>query len=207
MDQTARTKAVPRWHLHRRLYDWVLHWADTPYGAPALGVLAFAESSFFPIPPDVLLIALVLGNRRKAWRLAAVCSVASVFGGLLGYVIGCALMQAVGWPIIRFYHAEQHFRQFEQWFREGAYLYVFLAAFTFIPYKVFTIASGVARIGLPGFLLASTIGRTARFFLVAGLIWWAGPRMKRWIDRYFNWVSLAFIVLLLGGFIIIKYLG
>jgi membrane protein YqaA with SNARE-associated domain len=196
----------PGWHLHRRLYDWVLSWAETPHGAAALFLLAFAESSFFPIPPDVLLIALVLGARRRWWWLATNCTVASVLGAVLGYIIGMFLMEAVGVRIIAFYHAEEYYRQVEEWYQRYDYWIVFAAALTPIPYKVFTIASGAFHMSLAPFLCVSVVGRGARFFLVSGLLYMFGPPIKRFIDRYFDLLALLFVVLLVGGFLVIKYL-
>lgn len=198
-------QARSKWHLHRRLYDWVLHWAETPHGAVALFVLSFAESSFFPIPPDVLLIALILGARRRWWWLAAICTAGSAVGGVAGYGIGRWLMDAVGWPIIHFYHAEDYYRQVEGLYLKYDYWIVFSAAFTPIPYKVFTIASGAFNMNLLGFTLVSVVGRGARFFVVAGLLYVFGPPIRRLIDRYFNWLCIAFVVLLIGGFAVIKY--
>jgi len=193
-----------RWHLPRRLYDWVLSWAETPYGASALFALAFAESSFFPIPPDVLLIALVLGARRRWWFLATNCTVASVLGALFGYLIGLYLMDTVGMRIISLYHAQERFQKVADWYRDYDLWIVFAAAFSPIPYKVFTIASGAFDMNLPGFLIVSLVGRGARFFLVAWLLYWLGPPIKRFIDRYFDWLALLFVVLLVGGFLVIK---
>jgi membrane protein YqaA with SNARE-associated domain len=196
----------PGWHLHRRLYDWVLSWAETPHGAAALFLLAFAESSFFPIPPDVLLIALVLGARRRWWRLATNCTVGSVLGAVLGYVIGMFLMETVGVRIIAFYHAQQYYRQVEEWYQRYDYWIVFAAAFTPIPYKVFTIASGAFHMNLAPFLAVSLVGRGVRFFSVSALLYVFGPPIKRFIDRYFDLLALLFVVLLVGGFLVIKYL-
>ncbi len=195
-----------RWHLHRRLYDWVLHWAQTPYGAPALFFLSFAESSFFPIPPDVLLIALILGARTKWWRLALNCTIASVLGGLLGYLIGMTLMDTVGQRIIAFYHAEKYFEQVTVWYQKYDFWIVFAAAFSPIPYKVFTIASGAFEMNVFGFALVSFVGRGMRFFLVAALLYIFGPPVQRFIDRYFNLLCIAFVILLIGGFAVIKLL-
>ena len=128
----------------RRLYDWVLHWAHTPYGTPALILNSFAESSFFPIPPDVLLIALSVARRKKALFYALICTIASVIGGILGYYIGVALWDAVGEPIIKFYHAEETFNHLREIFRQQSFWAVLIAAITPIPYKVFTIAAGVS---------------------------------------------------------------
>ncbi len=201
---------VNRWHLHRRLYDWVLHWANTPYGARALFILAFAESSFFPVPPDVLLAPLTLGCPNKWLRFALYCSIASVLGGILGYLIGVFLWAGIeNWA---FAHlgaigiTPENFVKFDQWYKKWDFWIVFTCGFTPLPYKVCTITAGIARINFPMFIIASATSRSARFFLVAGLFRWGGPKMKPFIDKYFNWLCLAFMVLLLGGFLVIKYL-
>lgn len=194
------------WRLHRRIYDWVLHWADTPHGAIALFLLAMAESSFFPVPPDVLLIAMVMGARTKWAKLAFLCTAGSVVGGLVGYWIGASLMDAVGMRIIEFYSAEAHFERVKELYVQYDYWIVFAAAFTPIPYKVFTITSGVMGMNLVGFCLMSALGRGMRFFVVAALLYWFGPPMKRFIDKYFDLLSIAFILLLGGGFALIAYL-
>lgn len=196
----------PWWRIHRRLYDWVLSWADTRYGATALFLLAFAESSVFPIPPDVLLIALVLGSPSRWWKLGALSTLGSTIGGAVGYLIGKFLMDGVGMRIIDFYHAHAYFEQVRNWYLQYDLWIVFVAAFTPIPYKVFTIASGAFDMNLLGFCAVSFVGRGARFFLVAGLLRVAGPAMKRFIDKYFDLLAVAFVVLLIGGFALIKYL-
>lgn len=198
----------------RKLYDWVLHWADTPYGAPALFVLAFAESSFFPIPPDPLLIALVLGSTQKAFRFASICTVASVTGALLGYTIGHFLWwtpagdftsiaefffrNIPSFTYNTFYKIAEMYKTYDFWI-------IFTAGFTPLPYKVFTIASGAFNINLVMFVFASFVSRGARFFLVAFLIWKFGPQIKNFIDKYFNLLAIAFTILLIGGFMVIKY--
>ncbi len=209
---------VPRWHLHRRLYDWVLHWADTRYGGPALFVLAFAESSFFPIPPDVLLAPLVLGNRRKWLRFALVCSIASVAGGLLGFAIGWFVWQGISERVyeVGIPHLNEHnFATAARWYDKWNFWIVFAAGFTPLPYKVITISAGSFAVSeavadkilfLAIFLIASTVSRSARFFLVAGLFGWLGPRVKTFIDKHFNWLCLAFVILLVGGFMVIRYI-
>lgn len=191
----------------KRLYQWVLHWADTPYGVPALFMLAFAESSFFPIPPDVLLIALALSKPRRSLRYAAVCSVGSVLGGMLGYGIGYFFQETVGQPIINFYHAQAAFAKVQGFYQQNAFFYILAAAFTPIPYKVFTIAGGICQIGFwQDMVLGSLIGRSLRFFLVAGLFYFFGPPIKQFIDRYFELLTVLFGILLIGGFLAIKYL-
>ncbi|NPU84997.1 MAG: DedA family protein [Syntrophaceae bacterium] len=200
--------------LLRRLYDWVLHWADTPYGAPALFVLSFAEASFFPIPPDPLLIALVLGAQSKAFRFAAICTMASVLGALLGYGIGYFVWwdgPGVFSPVALFFFDNvpgftvNLFRYIQGLFETWNFWIIFTAGFTPIPYKVFTVSGGAFDVNLPMFLVASVVSRGARFFLVALLIWRFGVPIKGFIDRHFNWLAILFTVLLIGGFAVIKY--
>lgn len=199
----------------RKTYDWVLHWAETRYGAPALFLLAFAESSFFPIPPDALLIALVLGSSLRAFRFAAICTAGSVLGALAGYAIGHFLW----WtptneftPIAAFFFDTipgftiESFRNIQELYREYDFWIIFTAGFTPLPYKVITISSGAFNINMVMFIIASVISRGARFFLVAFLIWKFGPQIKTFVDKYFNWLAIAFTVLLVGGFIVIKVL-
>ena len=190
----------------RRLYDWVLSWADTKYGVPALFVLAFTESSFFPIPPDILLIALALSAPSRAFRFAAWCTLASVLGGLFGYFIGYALWAVFEPYLINRVFSQENFDLVTAKYNEYGALAVFIAAFTPIPYKVFTVAAGVAKLNLFGFTGASILGRGGRFFLVALVIRLAGPRAKRWIDEYFNLATIVGTLLLIGGFLLIKAL-
>ncbi len=199
----------------RKLYDWVLHWAETPYGPAALFLLAFAESSFFPIPPDALLIALALGVRSKSFKFATICTFGSVIGALVGYGIG----HFVWWngvnefsSVANFFFARVPGFTHELFFRvkalydEWNFWIIFTAGFTPIPYKVFTITGGAFNINLVLFLIASIVSRAGRFFLVSFLIWKFGPQIKQFIDKYFNWLAIAFTVLLIGGFVGIKYL-
>jgi membrane protein YqaA with SNARE-associated domain len=188
----------------RRLYDWVLHWADTPYGTPALFLLAFSESSFFPIPPDVLLIALGIARPRRALYFALVASVGSVVGGVLGYLIGLYGFDAVGRPIIEFYGAMDKYLWIQERFETYDFLTIWSAGFTPIPYKVFTISAGAFKINFWVFLIASVTSRSARFFIVGGLIRKYGMRIKDTIDRYFNLCTIIFTVLLVLGFVIVK---
>ncbi|MEE4312707.1 MAG: VTT domain-containing protein [candidate division KSB1 bacterium] len=171
----------------------------------ALVLLPFAESSFFPVPPDVLLIALAISLPRRSLYYAAISTVASVTGGILGYYIGIGLMEAIGWKIIHFYHAEELFNQLFQTFQRYNFWAVLTAAVTPIPYKVFTISAGAARADFLTFMMASVLGRSIRFFAVGTLIYFFGERIKAFIDKYFNLLSVIFVVLLIGGFIVIKY--
>ncbi len=189
----------------RRMYDWVLHWAETPFSGWALFLLAFAESSFFPIPPDVLLIALAVATPSKAFKHALICSVGSVLGGALGYAIGYQFMQSVGLKIVTFYGLNYQIDYIQSLYQQYDAWAVGIAGFTPIPYKIFTIAAGMFKIDFGIFILASVISRSARFFLVGGLIYVFGPAIQRFIDRYFDLLAIAFTVLLVLGFVIIKY--
>ena len=191
----------------KRLYNWVLHWAETPYGIPALFLLAVAESSFFPIPPDVLLIALALSIPRKAFYYAATCSAGSVLGAIAGYAIGYCFWETLGESIINFYHAGTAFEAVQSAYQNNAFIAVFSAAFTPIPFKVFTIAGGICKIRLwQDLVFASLLGRSLRFFIVAGLFYFFGATMKQFIDKYFELLTIIFAILLIGGFVLIKYI-
>lgn len=203
------TAPAPRRGLLRRLYDWVIGWADTPYAVPALCVLSFAESSFFPIPPDVLLIALCIGDVRKSYRFAFWCSLASVLGGMAGYGIGAFLWETNG---IRefFYHwipgvNEHSVASVAKLYDQYDFGVVFVAAFTPIPYKVITILAGVCHIHFGMFVLASAVGRAARFFLVAWLFRRFGPSIKDFIERRFALVTAAIAAIAVLGFVAVKY--
>lgn len=182
----------------------MLSWAQTPYAVPALFLLAFAESSFFPIPPDVLLITLAISIPARAFRYAAVCTAGSVLGGIVGYMIGHYGYEAIGRPIVHFYHGESVMDAIKVQYDQHGFWGILVAAVTPIPYKVFTIASGVFRFDFGSFVTASVLGRSTRFFVVAALIWRFGPAMRDFIDKYFNWLSYAFMALLIGGFILVR---
>jgi membrane protein YqaA with SNARE-associated domain len=261
----TKTQQVTWWHLHRRLYDWVIHFAHTPHGERALFLLSFAESSCFPVPPDVLLAPLALGVPKKWFRFATICSIASVLGGILGYGIGIFLWFLVG----NFFHnyvpgfswdkvilndgtevkcviaaesvdtegflmnvktklnyplrvicdtkEEKTFNQQDvkdvqvktfsivgDQYREYGWQIVAFAGFTPFPYKVITITSGIFQVNFLVFVIASVLSRSARFYMVAGLFGWKGEAMRPFIEKYFNWLSLLFFVLLIGGFMAIK---
>ena len=199
----------------RRLYDWILHWAETKYGVPALFLLALAESSFFPIPPDVLLIPLALGARSKAIRFALVCSVASIVGGMVGYSIGYFTWwsgaEAYSAVAMFFFNhipgfSEQVFLNIQEKYEIYNFLIVFTAGFTPIPFKIITISAGAFSVNFPMFLLASMVSRSARFFLVALLIRQFGEPITVFIDKYFNILSIIFTIFLIGGFLVLKTL-
>jgi membrane protein YqaA with SNARE-associated domain len=188
----------------RRLYDWVMRWAQSPYATPALFVLAVAESSFFPVPPDVLLMALAISLPRRALYYAGICTVGSVVGGLLGYLIGLEFYELLGRRIIEFYGVTEEFNYVRGKYRDNAFAAIAIAGFTPIPYKVFTIAAGVFHIPLGTLVSASLLSRAGRFFLVGGLIRIFGPGIRSFIDRYVNILTLVFCVLLVAGFLVVK---
>ncbi|MCD6580293.1 MAG: DedA family protein [Desulfuromusa sp.] len=193
--------------IFRRLYDWVLSWAETPYGVPVLGMLAFAEASFFPIPPDVLLMALALAMPWKSYRFALVATIGSVAGGALGYLIGWGLWDKVG---LYFYDyvpgvTVAGFNQVGGLFEQYGFWIVFAAGFTPIPYKIFTIAAGVFSVNFPIFMLASLIGRGLRFFLVAAMFYYFGKPARRLIEKYFNLLSILLLIVLIGVILLYKY--
>lgn len=188
----------------KRLYDWVMGWADSPYGTPALFLLALAESSFFPIPPDVLLMALAISIPRRALFYAGVCTGGSVLGGMIGYLIGLEFYELMGRSIIEFYGVVEEFDTVGRQYQANAFAAVTIAGFTPIPYKVFTIAAGVFHIPFVTLVAASLVGRSGRFFLVGVLIRVFGPTIKRTIDRYLNVLSIAFVALLVAGFLVVK---
>ncbi|MEG0467003.1 MAG: YqaA family protein [Mucinivorans sp.] len=192
----------------RRAYDWTLHWADTRWGALALFLLAFAESSFFPIPPDILLIACCLGlslKSKKVFNYAALCTLGSVLGAIAGYGIGMYAWDAASSWFIPAIFSQEAFDSVGTMYEEYNFWVVFTAGFTPIPYKLITITAGVFNIQFVMFLVASIIARGARFFLIAWLIMYFGPSIKSFIDKYFNLLAMTFTVLLIGGFLLFKY--
>ena len=190
----------------RKLYFWTLHWADTKYALPALAVVSFAESSFFPIPPDVLLLAIGFSAPRKWFWAALCCTVASVAGGVFGYYIGWGLYETVGQPIVQFYHGESVMQSVKVWYEQYGFWGILIAAITPIPYKVFTISSGVFEFNLGLLVVASIIGRGFRFFLVAGLIRWMGPRIRPFLEKNFEIAVTLLLILAIGGFVALKFL-
>lgn len=193
-------------NIIRKTYDWVLHWAETPYGSWALFILAFCESSFFPIPPDVLLIALAISVPLKSFTYALICSLGSVLGGAFGYYIGIELMDTIGRPVLEIYGVMEKYESIGELYNQYNAWAVGIAGFTPIPYKVFTIAAGAFKIDFFVFILASFISRSARFFIVSALIFKYGSPIKTFIDKYFNLLSLIFVILLVLGFIAIKFI-
>lgn len=190
----------------KRLYYWVLSWAESPWGTWALFFIAIAESSFFPIPPDILLIALGISVPKKSFKYALVCSIGSVLGGMIGYLIGYSFYETIGLYLINLYSAHEYFNSVANLYQQNAFLAVAIAGFTPIPYKVFTIAGGFCRIDLLTFIIASILSRSARFFIVATIVRFGGESARKFIDRYFNLLTIIFVILLVLGFLAIKYL-
>jgi membrane protein YqaA with SNARE-associated domain len=190
----------------QRIYQRTITIAAGPNALWALVAIAFVESSFFPFPPDVLLIPMMLAQPRAAWRLAAICTLASVAGGLLGYAIGYYGFDLVGRPILEFYHAMPRYDALKAGFDRWGVWIIIIKGMTPIPYKLMTIASGVAHFDLPAFIGASIISRSLRFFLLAALLWWFGPAVREFIEKRLMLVTSLFAAALVGGFVIIRYL-
>jgi membrane protein YqaA with SNARE-associated domain len=188
----------------RKTYDWVMQWSSSPYAGWALFWLALVESSFFPVPPDVLLMAMSLSVPAKAFVYAAISSAGSVVGGMLGYFLGFGFMEAVGRPILEWYGVMDKFDKISGFYQEYDAWAVAIAGFTPLPYKVFTIAAGACEINFFIFVLASLLSRSARFFIVAGLIYKFGAPVKAFIEKYFNILTIVFALLLIGGFVLVK---
>jgi len=189
----------------RGLYDWTMRLAAHHNADRVLAFVSFIESSVFPIPPDVLLIPMVLARRARAFILALNCTVSSVLGGMLGYAIGYFLFEAIGLPILELYGYADRFGDFQARYNEWGAWIVFIAGITPFPYKVITIASGVAGLDLLVFIVASVLARGLRFFIVAGLLWAFGEPIRAFIERYLPWLFTLFVVSLLGGFVIVRY--
>ena len=189
-----------------QLYDWTMGLAAHPHALWALFAIAFIESSFFPIPPDILIIPMVLAARHRAWRIAAVATAGSVLGGYFGYGIGAFFFETLGEPVLAVYGYEEKFQSFADYYNAWGAWIVGAAGFTPLPYKVVTIASGVTALDPAIFGVASVLSRGARFFLVAALLWYFGEPIKLFIERYLAQLTILFFVLLFGGFVALKYL-
>ena len=190
----------------KRLYDWTLEKAGHPKAERWLAGISFVESSFFPIPPDVMLLPMCLARPDKALRYALICTIASVVGALLGYAIGYFLFETVGQAILDVYGLGEEFEGFASAFNEQGWLIVLLAGFTPLPFKVITIAAGATAMPLHILVIAAIIARGARFFLVAILLWKFGEPMKAFIDKYFAPLTVLAGILLVGGFLALRYL-
>ncbi|MCH7935744.1 MAG: DedA family protein [Proteobacteria bacterium] len=190
----------------RRLYDWTMDLAQHRRAMAALAGVSFIESSVFPIPPDILMIPMVLANRARAFRIAFVCTVASVLGGILGYAIGVFLFEEIGKPMLEFYGYGPKFAEFQDKYNDWGAWAVFIAGVTPFPYKVITILSGVTALDIFIFTVASVAARGLRFFIVAGLLWHFGEPIRTFIEKRLGLLFGLFCVLLLGGFAAVKFL-
>ena len=189
----------------RRLYDWMMQTATHKRAPQSLFWVAFAESSFFPIPPDVMLVPMVLANRLKAWTYATIATCGSVIGGVAGYAIGFFLLEYIGWPVLRFYGYADRFQEFSNLFNEWGVWILVIKGMTPFPYKVLTILAGATHMNLVAFIVASIVARSMRFYLVAALLYWFGEPIRDFIEKRLTLVTTAFVVLLVGGFVAIKY--
>lgn len=197
----------PLVNLMLRMKLWMESFAERPGAMYILAGLAFIESSFFPLPPDILLIAIAVSAPKKALKAAMWCSIGSVFGGIFGYFIGYALMESIGLRIVDIYNAHEIWDKLVATFQgEVGFWFLAGAAFSPIPYKIATIAAGATQMPLFEFIVISSIGRAGRFFIVAGVIYYFGPKTKVFIDKYFDKLSLAFLALLILGFVVVKYI-
>ncbi len=190
----------------RRLYDWTMGLASHPYAMLWLAAIAFVESSVFPLPPDILIIPMVLAAPTQAWRIVAVATIASVLGGLAGYAIGFFLFETIGRVIFEFYGYLEKFARFQNWYHEWGGWIVFAGGFSPIPYKVITIASGSVQLDLWTFTMVSVISRAGRFLIVAALLWKFGAPIRAFIERWLGPLTLLFVVFLVLGFVVLKYL-
>jgi membrane protein YqaA with SNARE-associated domain len=190
----------------RRAYDWAMRTAAHKHAEWALAGVSFVESSVFPIPPDVILMPMVLADRSKAWRYAAIATISSVIGGFLGYAIGYFLFEAVGQPILEFYHVMDKYDSLKHSFDEWGAWIIIAKGWTPIPYKFLTITSGALQFDLLAFTIASVVSRGMRFFLVAGLLWAFGPPIRAFVEKRLTLVTTLFVVILIGGFVAIKYM-
>ena len=191
-------------NLFRSLYNWTLKKAEHKYSSWVLSIVSFSESSFFPIPPDVLLIPMIIAKKTKAWTYALICTLSSVLGGVAGYAIGFFLFNSIGILIVEFYHLSNSFNTFENYYKEYGILIVLGAGFTPFPFKFITIASGVFSLNIFLFILTALVARGLRFYLLASLLFIFGEKIKILIDKYFNILAVLFFILLLGSFMVIK---
>lgn len=192
--------------MMRALYEWTMDLASHRHARWGLAIVSFVESSVFPIPPDIILIPMILAKRTMAWAYATICTLSSVAGGVVGYAIGYFLFDTVGTAILEFYGKGEEFGTFQAQYNEWGVWIVLIAGLTPFPYKIITIASGVTGLNFPIFLIASLAARGIRFFAVAALLWYFGEPIKAFIDKYFGPISIAFVVLLIGGFVLLKYI-
>lgn len=202
------SRSLPNKHMNilKKFYNWTLSKANHPKASWFLSFISFIESSVFPIPPDIILIPMILANKFKAWWYAFVCTISSVLGGIVGYFIGAFFYSTIGIIIINYYSLETQFDAFELWYNKFGFWFVIAGGFTPFPYKFITIASGVFHLNIILFIISAFISRGLRFFLLALLLKLFGEWIKNFIDKYFNIIIILFFILFFGGFFILKYL-
>lgn len=193
-------------NILRRFYDQCMAWVQTPGGVWVMFGIAVAESSFFPIPPDVFLMALCIATPKRSFRFAAICAAGSVLGGAIGYWLGLSFMDSLGQPILSMYGLEEKYLLVQDLYRQYDVLAVGAAGFTPLPYKLFTLTAGAFHLDFPTFLAVSLVSRSARFFLVAAFIYRFGAPVRAFIERYFNLLTIGFLALLVLGYLVIKLL-
>jgi membrane protein YqaA with SNARE-associated domain len=204
MTKPANEKDANKVGWIRQIYDRSLLWVQSPSGVWALFFIALAESSFFPIPPDIFLIILCIAIPNKSFRYAAICTVGSVVGGVIGYGLGLGFMDTIGVKILDWYGLQDKYEVVQNLYRQYDALALGAAGFTPLPYKLFTITAGAFKINFVTFILVSLLSRAARFFLVAAVIYKFGAPVRNFIERYFNLLSILFFILLIGGFLAVK---
>tara|TARA_Y100001936_G_C15797120_1_gene519537 strand:- start:118 stop:702 length:585 start_codon:yes stop_codon:yes gene_type:complete len=190
--------------IFRNLYDWTIEKSSKKGAAWFLSIISFAESSFFPIPPDIILIPMVLAKKTKAFFYALICTLSSVLGGVFGYLIGLILYNSIGVLLINFYNLGEHVYLFKNYYNSYGAWIVLIAGFTPLPFKVITIASGLFQLNFLIFLICSLFSRGARFYLVSSLLYLFGDKIKIYIDKYFNFLTILFFVLLIGSILVIR---
>lgn len=188
------------------MYDWMMTLAAHGRATTALFWVAFAESSFFPIPPDVMLVPMVIKQRKSAWWFATVALGGSVLGGIAGYAIGYFLLDSIGQPVLKFYGLTTKFQDFASTFNEYGVWILIIKGMTPIPYKLLTITAGATQMNLPAFVAASVVARAMRFFLVAGLLYWFGEPIREFIEKRLTLVTTVAVVVLVSGFVAVKFL-
>ncbi len=188
----------------RQTYDYIINLSGKQNALVWLAVISFVESSFFPIPPDIMLIPMILATPKKAWKIAGICTISSIFGAYLGYIIGVYFFELIAEPLLNFYGYLEKFNEFKHLYEEYGAWIVFGAGITPFPYKIITIASGVVHLNLAVFTVASILARGLRFFLIAWLLKTYGEKMRLFIEKNLGWLSVLFLVLLIGGFALIK---
>ena len=192
--------------IFKNLYNWTLYQSSKKYASWFLAFVSFIESSFFPIPPDIILIPMIIAKRAKAFIYAFICTISSVLGGLFGYLIGYALFNSIGLILVNFYGMTEYIESLKEYYNNYGIWFVLIAGFTPLPFKIITIASGLFQLNLIIFILCSLIARGSRFYLIAGLLYVFGEVIKKFIDKYFNFLTVLFFILLIGGVLVLNYL-